>query len=100
AYLSPPGTVLTEEVTRRLYDTQIQGLVETTPPDDAMERVGLDYTAGVPSLVQGSEVGRVSLVPSAVPTYVTPVVTTITAWLSANEEEAARIAQANAPLTG
>ncbi|HEX6161592.1 MAG TPA: DNA-directed RNA polymerase subunit beta, partial [Thermoanaerobaculia bacterium] len=33
-------------------------------------------------------------------TYVTPVVTRIVAWLSANEEELARIAQANAPLAG
>ncbi len=98
AYLSPPGTVLTAEVTEALHATQIEGLVEATPPDDAHDVVGLDFTTGVPALQPGSDVGRLLLVPGARPTYVTPVVTTITAWLSANEEEAARIAQANAPI--
>ena len=101
AYLAPPGTVLTTDVTRRLYEAQIEGLVETEAPEDSevLGQVGFDYTAGVPALVLGSEVGRITLQPSATPTFVTPVVTRITAWLSANEEEAARIAQANAPIT-
>ncbi len=99
AYLSPPGTVLTPDVTATLYKSQIDGLIETTPPDDAQDFVNLDFTTGVPALVPGSDVGRLALQAGAVPTYVTPVVTKITAWLSANEEEVARIAQANAPLT-
>jgi DNA-directed RNA polymerase beta subunit len=99
AYLAPPGTVLTAEVTERLYTSQLEGLVEIPAPEEAQERVGLDFTAGVPALVPGSDVGRVGLTPTASPTFVTPVVTGITAWLSANEEEITRIAQANAPLT-
>src|SRR5690606_22404804 len=98
AYLAPPGTVLTPEITEALYESQIEGLVQSDPPDEAPEIVNLEYTAGVPALTPGTEVGRVSLVAAAKPTYVTPVVTKITAWLSANEEELARIAQANAPL--
>src|SRR5690606_36979694 len=96
---APPGTVLTPEVTEALYAMQIEGLVETEAPDQAQGRVGLDYTTGVPALSPGSDVGRLAIQPGATPTYVTPVVTKITAWLSANEEEVARIAQANAPLT-
>ncbi|HXU84073.1 MAG TPA: DNA-directed RNA polymerase subunit beta, partial [Polyangia bacterium] len=46
------------------------------------------------------DVGRVPVGTLAPVVHVTPVVTRITAWLSANEEENARIAQANAPLTG
>jgi DNA-directed RNA polymerase beta subunit len=99
AYLAPPGTVLTPEVTEKLYRTQLEGLVETEPPENAPERVNVDFTAGVPALTPGSDVGRVALQAGASRTFVTPVVTTITAWLSANEEEAARIAQANAPLS-
>jgi DNA-directed RNA polymerase beta subunit len=99
AYLAPPGTVLTPDVTEKLYAAQIEGLIETKPPEDAQEFVGVDFTAGVPALVPGSDVGRLALQAGAAPTYVTPVVTKITAWLSANEEEVARIAQANAPLT-
>ncbi|MQA91657.1 MAG: DNA-directed RNA polymerase subunit beta [Gemmatimonas sp.] len=99
AYLAPPGTVLTPEVTDALHVEQLEGLVESAPPENAPDTVGLDYTAGVPALTPGTEVGRVSLVSAAQPTFVTTVVTKITAWLSANEEELARIAQANAPLT-
>ncbi|HUE95026.1 MAG TPA: hypothetical protein VMN39_00110, partial [Longimicrobiaceae bacterium] len=99
AYLAVPGTVLTKNVTERLYKLQIEGLVKTQAPENASGDVGLDFTAGVPALVAGGEVGRLALTPTAPPTYVTPVVTKITAWLSANEEETARIAQANAPLS-
>jgi DNA-directed RNA polymerase beta subunit len=100
AYLSPPGTVLTPAVTEALYSTQIAGLVEIPAPEDAPELVGVDFTDGVPALQPGSDVGRLLITAGARPTYVTPVVTRITAWLSANEEEAARIAQANAPING
>jgi DNA-directed RNA polymerase beta subunit len=100
ALLGVPGTVLTAEVAERLHAVQLEGLETEPPPEDAPERVGLDYVNGVPSLVTGSDVGRVALVPAGELTFVTPSVTTIVAWLSANEEELARIAQANAPLTG
>jgi hypothetical protein len=101
AYLAVPGTVLTEEVVERLYEAQMEGLVPGEPPLDAPERVGIDYTNGVPGLVSPSDVGRIALrQQEGQLSFVTPVVTRITAWLSANEEELARIAQANAPLTG
>jgi DNA-directed RNA polymerase beta subunit len=99
ALLAVPGTVLTEEVVERLYQAQIEGLAEAEVPHDLPERVGLDYSDGIPALPPESEVGRVALVPAVILTHVTPVVTTITAWLSANEEENAPVAQANAPLT-
>jgi DNA-directed RNA polymerase beta subunit len=99
AVLAVPGTVLTEEIVEQLHVAQLEGLEPADAPDDAPERVGIDFTIGAPALVPDSDVGRVSLVPDVTLTYVTPVVTRITAWLSANEEESARIAQANAPLT-
>jgi DNA-directed RNA polymerase beta subunit len=99
AYLGVPGTVLTPEVVEGLYQAQMDGLTPAEAPLDAPERVGLDYVNGVPSLTSPSEVGRIALQAEAPVTYVTPVVTKIVAWLSANEEENARIAQANAPLS-
>jgi DNA-directed RNA polymerase beta subunit len=99
AYLAVPGTVLTEEVVERLYEAQIEGTVAGEPPLDAPEKVGLDYTNGIPALVSPSDVGRIAVRQlEGKLSFVTPVVTKITAWLSANEEELARIAQANAPL--
>ncbi len=98
AYLAPPGTVLTPEVVETLYATQMTGLDEAEAPHDAPEKVGLEYTSGVPALTAPTEIGRAALQPDGELTHVTPVVTRITAWLSANEEELARIAQANAPL--
>jgi hypothetical protein len=99
AYLAPPGTVLTPEVTGALYDAQIEGSSRRR-----RRRTRQDF--GRPRLHQRRsrpparyDIGRIALVPARRPTYVTPVVTKITAWLSANEEEVARIAQANAPLT-
>jgi DNA-directed RNA polymerase beta subunit len=99
ALLAVTGTVLTDEVVERIYQAQIQGLNRIDTPPDAPERVSLDFTSGVAALVPDTDAGRVALVPSATLEFVTPVVTGITAWLSANEEEIARIAQANAPLT-
>jgi DNA-directed RNA polymerase beta subunit len=96
--LAVPGTVLTTEVAESLHARQIAGL-EIQEQGDTPERVGLDYTSGIPALLAEGEVGRAVLGASGAATHVTPVVTRITAWLSANEEEAARIAQANAPLT-
>jgi DNA-directed RNA polymerase beta subunit len=98
ALLAVPGTILTAEVAERLYALQIEGLTETDVPHEMPEWIGLDYTNGLPALPPETEVGRVALVPTATLTHVTPIVTTITAWLSANEEETARIAQANALL--
>jgi DNA-directed RNA polymerase beta subunit len=98
ALLAVPGTVLTEEVVERLHIAQLDGLNESAEPHEMPERVGLDFTNGVAALPAETEVGRVALASSTTLTHVVPVVTTITAWLSANEEEAARIAQANAPL--
>src|SRR5690606_2141961 len=46
AYLAPPGTVLTPEITEALYESQIEGLVQSDPPDEAPEIVNLEYTAG------------------------------------------------------
>jgi DNA-directed RNA polymerase beta subunit len=99
ALLAMPGTVLTGEVVERLHTAQLEGLTEAEAPHDLPELVGLDHSTGVPALPAETEVGRVALVPATTLTHITPVVTTITAWLSANEEEVARIAQANAPLT-
>ena len=99
AVLAVPGTVLTEEVVEQIYARQMEGLTEGEPATDMPERVGLEFTTGVPALAPETEIGRVALAPDAVPTFVVPTVTTITAWLSANEEENARIAQANAPLS-
>jgi DNA-directed RNA polymerase subunit beta len=98
AYLGAPGTVLTAEVADRLFEAQMEGLAPGEAPHDAPERVGIDYTNGVPALTAPSEVGRIALQAEVQLTFVTPVVTRIVAWLSANEEELARIAQANAPL--
>ncbi|HET7322390.1 MAG TPA: hypothetical protein VFI96_07855, partial [Longimicrobiaceae bacterium] len=98
AYLAVPGTVLTAEVTKRLHKAQMEGLTKGEPPLDAPERVGMDYTTGVPALAAGSDTGRVSVQPHCEVVWTVPVVTRIVAWLSANEEELARIAQANAPL--
>jgi DNA-directed RNA polymerase beta subunit len=100
AYLAVPGTVLTPEVTERLYALQMEGLAPGEAPHDAPERVGMEYVNGVPALTAPSEVARVVAEPVVELTWVTPVVTRIVAWLSANEEELARIAQANAPLNG
>jgi DNA-directed RNA polymerase subunit beta len=61
--------------------------------------VALEYSSGAPSLPAEGDVGRALLGDTVQTTHVMPVVTNITAWLSANEEETARIAQANAPLT-
>jgi DNA-directed RNA polymerase beta subunit len=98
AVLAVPGTVLTAEVTEALFTRQSQGL-ETQEWGDTPDEVGLDYTSGVPALPAEGEVGRVVLGTAGRTTHVMPVVTRINAWLSANEEESARIAQANAPLT-
>ncbi len=99
AILAVPGTVLTGDLVEQLYTRQSEGLAEAEAPMDAPEAVGMDYTTGVPALSPDTEIGRVALVPSAALTYVMPLVTKINAWLSANEEETARIAQANAPIT-
>jgi DNA-directed RNA polymerase beta subunit len=96
--LAVTGTVLTEEVVEALYERQIDGL-EVQETGDTPDEVALDYTSGVPALPAEGEVGRAVLGASGRTTHVLPVVTRITAWLSANEEETARIAQANAPLT-
>jgi DNA-directed RNA polymerase beta subunit len=98
AVLAVPGTVLTAEVSDALFARQSQGL-ETQEWGDTPDEVGLDYTSGVPALPAEGEVGRAVLGTTAKTTHVTPVVTRINAWLSANEEESARIAQANAVLT-
>ena len=100
AVLAVPGTVLTAEVVEQIHTLQMAGLTPGEPSDpDAPKQVALDYTTGVPALAPGYDVGRVSVATEAVPTYVVPRVTRITAWLSATEEENARIAQANAPLS-
>jgi DNA-directed RNA polymerase beta subunit len=99
AYLAVPGTVLTKQVVDRLHEAQMEGLVPDEPSIDAPDGVGIDYTNGIPALVSPSDVGRLALKQQEGKlSFVTPVVTKITAWLSANEEELARIAQANAPL--
>jgi len=98
AVLAVPGMVLTAEVAERLYSLQIEGLNSIADEDDDLDAVGLDYTNGVPALTSETDVGRHSLAAATTLTPVTPVVTRIVAWLSANEEENARIAQANAPL--
>jgi DNA-directed RNA polymerase beta subunit len=98
SFLAVPGTVLTPEVSERLYTAQMEGLTGGEPPLDAPARVGLDYTTGVPALTAGTDIGRVAVQVESDITWVVPVVTRIVAWLSANEEELARIAQANAPL--
>jgi DNA-directed RNA polymerase beta subunit len=98
AVLAVPGTVLTEEVTAALHERQLEGL-EPQEIGETPDSVGIDYTSGAPALPPEGEVGRVVLGAMATATHVTPVVTNITAWLSANEEETARIAQANAPLS-
>jgi len=96
AVLAVPGTVLTDEVAERLHTLQMEGMAPAEFGET--ERVGLDHTQGAPALAPESDVGRHNLATEAELTPVTPVVTRITAWLSANEEENARIAQANAPL--
>ena len=98
AVLAVPGTVLTAEVVESLHERQMTGL-EVQEWGDTPDEVAIDYTSGVPALPAEGEVGRAVLGASARTTHVTPVVTRISAWLSANEEETARIAQANAPLT-
>ncbi|MGI9180821.1 MAG: DNA-directed RNA polymerase subunit beta [Longimicrobiaceae bacterium] len=98
AVLAVPGTVLTEEVAERLYALQMEGMTPAEEPGDVPERVGMEFTSGVAALVPGTDVGRVTFTEGLEFTPVVPVVTMITAWLSANEEENARIAQANAPL--
>jgi DNA-directed RNA polymerase beta subunit len=99
AILAVPGTVLTEELVERLFELQMEGLEGSEAPMDAPEAVSMDFTTGVAALPPELDVGRFALVADVVPHHVVPQVTTITAWLSANEEENARIAQANAPLT-
>jgi DNA-directed RNA polymerase beta subunit len=98
AVLAVPGTVLTPEVAEALHTRQMEGLT-VAEFGDTPDTVGIDYVSGVPSLPSETEIGRVALGAVATTTHVVPVVTSITAWLSANEEENARIAQANAPLT-
>jgi DNA-directed RNA polymerase beta subunit len=97
AVLAVPGTVLTEEVVERLHTAQMEGM-QAADFSDMPERVTLDYNTGVAALPSESEVGRYAFATPAEVTAVVPVVTRIVAWLSANEEENARIAQANAPL--
>ncbi len=98
AVLAVPGTVLTAEVAERLYTLQLEGLSSIADEDDDIDPVGLEFNNGVPVLGADTDVGRYPFGADARLTPVTPVVTRITAWLSANEEENARIAQANAPL--
>ncbi|HEY0094160.1 MAG TPA: DNA-directed RNA polymerase subunit beta, partial [Archangium sp.] len=98
AVLAVPGTVLTTEVVEAIHARQMEGLTESEV-GDTPDTVAIDYVSGAPSLPSETEVGRVALSTGAAVTHVQPVVTSITAWLSANEEESARIAQANAPLT-
>ncbi|MDP9348011.1 MAG: DNA-directed RNA polymerase subunit beta, partial [Gemmatimonadota bacterium] len=99
AVLAVPGTVLTEEVVKRLHAAQMEGM-EVAEFSDMPERVAIGYTNGVAALPSETDVGRYALRTEADITAVVPVVTRIVAWLSANEEENARIAQANAPLAG
>ncbi|MDB4947534.1 MAG: DNA-directed polymerase subunit beta [Gemmatimonadetes bacterium] len=98
AVLAVPGTVLTAEVTETLFRLQMEGM-EPAEFGEIPDRIALDYVQGVAALPSESDVGRYALSFAMEATHVTPVVTRITAWLSANEEENARIAQANAPLT-
>ncbi|MDQ3389550.1 MAG: hypothetical protein M3483_08610, partial [Gemmatimonadota bacterium] len=97
AVLGTPGTVLTDVVASRIHALQIEGLTQGEP-GEIPERLAFDYTSGVPALAPESDVARYSFSTLPEMTHVTPVVTRIVAWLSANEEENARIAQANAPL--
>ncbi|HYJ79974.1 MAG TPA: DNA-directed RNA polymerase subunit beta [Longimicrobiaceae bacterium] len=99
AVLAVPGMVITREVADAIRARQMEGLVPAEDVEVPAE-VGLDYVSGVAALPAEGDVGRVALETQAQVTAVTPVVTRITAWLSANEEENARIAQANAPLQG
>jgi DNA-directed RNA polymerase beta subunit len=99
AVLAVPGTVLTAEVAETLYTRQIEGMTESDIESDVPERIGLDFTQGAASLPSETDVGRVALSVNLPVTHVVPLITRITAWLSANEEENSRIAQANAPLT-
>jgi DNA-directed RNA polymerase beta subunit len=100
AVLAAPGTVLTAEVAETLFRMQMQGLEESELGGELPDRIGLDHVMGVASLPSDTDVGRVALNLGITATHVVPVVTRITAWLSANEEESSRIAQANAPLLG
>ncbi|HSU14006.1 MAG TPA: DNA-directed RNA polymerase subunit beta [Longimicrobium sp.] len=97
AVLAVPGTVLTPEVVDAIHARQMEGLA---PADfgDTPDEVALDFVTGVAALSPEGDVGRIPVGTKAPVIHVTPVVTRITAWLSANEEENARIAQANAPL--
>jgi DNA-directed RNA polymerase beta subunit len=97
AVLAVPGTVLTREVVDAIFARQMEGLVEVDA-GDTPDEVGLDFVTGVAALSPEGDVGRVPVGTRVGVVHVTPVVTRITAWLSANEEENARIAQANAPL--
>ena len=97
--LAVPGTVLTQEVVEGIYARQMEGLVESEF-GETPEEVRLDFVSGVAALSPEGDVGRIAVATRPTMTHVTPVVTRITAWLSANEEENARIAQANAPLAG
>jgi len=99
AVLAVPGTVLTQEVVDAIFARQMEGLVEVDA-GDTPDEVGLDFVTGVAALSPEGDVGRVPVGTKVGVVHVTPVVTRITAWLSANEEENARIAQANAPLGG
>ncbi|HET6764007.1 MAG TPA: hypothetical protein VFH27_10045, partial [Longimicrobiaceae bacterium] len=98
AVLAVPGTVLTAEVAETLHRLQMQDMVEAEMGGDLPDRIPVDYVPGVGSLPSESDVNRYALNFAVTATHVNPVVTRITAWLSANEEENARIAQANAPL--
>jgi len=97
AILAVPGTVLEADVVESIYARQMEGLVESEF-GDTPDEVRLDFVSGVAALSPEGDVGRVAVGTRPAMTHVTPVVTRITAWLSANEEENARIAQANAPL--
>ncbi len=100
AVLAVPGTVLTDEVAEGLHTQQMEGLTPADLlPEDVPERVALDFSIAVPALPAESDVGRFAFGAPVEVAAVLPVVTKITAWLSANEEESARIAQANAPLS-
>ncbi|HTH05825.1 MAG TPA: hypothetical protein VL916_08140, partial [Ilumatobacteraceae bacterium] len=98
AVLAVPGTVLTQEVVDAIFARQMEGLVEVDA-GDTPDEVGLDFVTGVAALSPEGDVGRVPVGTQVGVVHVTPVVTRITAWLSANEEESARIAQANAPIS-
>ena len=98
AALGAPGMVLTEEIVERIHELQMQGLTVAEYPGELPERLGFELADAIPALAADVDVGRVALRAEMSIQAVTPVVTRITAWLEANEEEDAIIAQANAKL--